>query len=64
MGDRRAQLPNPRDLLIPVLYVLGLGFVFLAAYLFLGIADPRTPMNTTPTEQSTSPGFEDLFRNQ
>jgi hypothetical protein len=48
MGDARAHLPHPRDLLIPVLYVLGLGFVFLAAYLFLGIADPRTP--TTPTD--------------
>jgi hypothetical protein len=35
--------------LIPVLYVLGLGFVFLAAYLFLGTADPRTPQ-VTPAE--------------
>jgi hypothetical protein len=37
------RLPSPRELLIPVLYVLGLGFVFLAAYLFLGTADPREP---------------------
>jgi len=40
MGER---LPPLRELLIPVLYVLGLGFVFLAAYLFLGTADPRDP---------------------
>jgi hypothetical protein len=40
MGER---LPSPRELLIPVLYVLGLSFVFLAAYLFLGTAEPREP---------------------
>jgi hypothetical protein len=36
MADRRA-----RRLLIPVLYLLALGFVFLAAYVFLGTAEPR-----------------------
>jgi hypothetical protein len=39
MGER---LPR-RALLIPLLYLLGVSFVFLAGYLFLGTADPRDP---------------------